>query len=81
VPVLSINVDEQTYAQVVAIADTLDRSKSWVGGDAIAGYLEHRAWMLAAIQKARRDIQDGTVTLVDHATAVAQIKAHAKSLA
>ena len=80
-PTLSVHVDAETYQEVSRLAEHLDRSRSWIVGEAIAPYLEHQAWLVASTKQAQQQVRDGSVDLVDHAAAETDILAYCKTIA
>lgn len=80
-PTLSVHVDAETFQEVLRLAEHLDRSRSWIVGEAIAPYLEHQAWMVASTKQAQHQVRDGSVDLIKHAGAETAILAYCKSLA
>jgi predicted transcriptional regulator len=78
-PTLSIHVSDEVFHEVSAMADQLDRSRSWVVGEALEPYLEHCRWVTERTKKAMDELRDGRVTAVPHDVAVAQIMAYVAS--
>lgn len=76
-PTVSIHVSDEVFREIEAVAGELDRSRSWVVGDALEPYLEHRRWVAALTQKAMEDIESGRVRPIPHDDAVAEIMAYA----
>ncbi|MCC0007746.1 MAG: ribbon-helix-helix protein, CopG family [Hyphomicrobiaceae bacterium] len=79
-PTISVHVDDATHHEVEMLAEQLDRSKSWVVGDALRPYLEHNRWMLASTARAQAELRSVEFTPISHEAATAEIIAHAKSL-
>ena len=78
-PTLSIHVSDEVFREIDTLAGELDRSRSWVIGDALEPYLEHRRWVMERTSKALADVRKGRVTLVPHESAKADIMAYAAS--
>ena len=79
-PTISVHVDDKILHEVETLAAQLDRSKSWVVGDALRPYLEHQRWMITSTARAQEELRSGNVESVSHEAATAEIMAHAKSL-
>ena len=79
-PNISVHVDPDTKQQLEALAQSLDRSRSWVVGDALKPYLEYRQWMIAETTRALEEVKSGKAELVEHDVAVARILTFARSL-
>lgn len=79
-PTLSVHVDAETFQEVSRLAEHLDRSRSWIVGEAIAPYLEHQSWMVASTKKAQQQVKEGSVDLIEHAAAETAILTYCKSL-
>jgi predicted transcriptional regulator len=73
-PTISVHVDDDVFAQVTALAEQWDRSKSWVVSDALEPYLEHRQWMLERTRETLKGVREGRIATVPHEQAVAQIR-------
>lgn len=80
-PTLSVHVDAETFQEVSRLAQHLDRSRSWIVGEAIAPYLEHQAWMVASTKQAQQQVREESVELIEHAAAETAILAYGRSLA
>lgn len=46
----SIRVDEQVLERLDRLAQTMDRSRSWVIAQAIEQYLDHEEWFVQAVE-------------------------------
>ena len=46
----SIRVDEQVLDRLDRLAQTMDRSRSWVIAQAIEQYLDHEEWFVRAVE-------------------------------
>ena len=46
----SIRVDEQVLDRLDRLAQTMDRSRSWVIAQAIEQYLDHEEWFVQAVE-------------------------------
>ena len=78
-PTLSIHVSDEVFREVAELAGELDRSRSWVVGEALEPFLDHRRWVIERTTKAMADLRDGRVKPVPHDVAVAEIMAYASS--
>ena len=79
-PTISVHVDDDVFRLVGDLAEHLDRSKSWVVGDALQPYLEHQRWMIEETTRTLDEVRAGTATLRDHAQVAANIMDHARHL-
>jgi predicted transcriptional regulator len=78
-PTLSIHVNDDTFKEISALADQLDRSRSWIVGEALEPYLEHRRWMNEITREALEGLRNGTVKTIPHDEAVARIMAYTET--
>lgn len=79
-PTISVHVDDDVFHQVGALADQLDRSKSWVVSDALRPYLDHHRWMIAETKVTLDEVRAGMAELRDHADVAADTMDYARSL-
>ena len=69
---VSVRLRPELNDQVSAIADSLDRPKSWVIEQAVADYVAMQAWQLTAIDEGIRAADAGRV--VSHEDVVTWVK-------
>ena len=69
---VSVRLQPALNDQVTAIADALDRPKSWVIEQAVADYVAMQAWQLAAIAEGARAADAGR--LAAHEDVAAWVK-------
>ena len=69
---VSVRLQRALNDQVTAIADALDRPKSWVIEQAVADYVAMQAWQLAAIAEGVRAADAGR--LAAHEDVAAWVK-------
>lgn len=69
---LSIRLEPQLNEQVTAIAEALDRPKSWIVEQALKDYVAVQQWQLAAIDEGIAAADAGN--LVDHEDVVAWVR-------
>ncbi len=69
---LSIRLEPELNAQVTAIAEALDRPKSWIVEQALKDYVSIQQWQLAAIDEGIAAADAGD--LVDHEDVVAWVR-------
>jgi predicted transcriptional regulator len=55
----TIRLDEATLTKLDDLAQRLDRSRNWLVNQALQGYLEHEAWVVARIEEGLRAAEDG----------------------
>jgi predicted transcriptional regulator len=79
-PTISIHVSDAKYQEISELAEQYDRSRSWIIGEALEPYLEHRRWMNEVTRKALDEIRSGKAKLVPHEEAAARIMAYTKTL-
>jgi predicted transcriptional regulator len=68
---ISIRLDEATREKLDALAQSQDRSRSWVVNDAIQAYFEHQDWIVEAIKVGIADAEAGR--LVPHEEVMAEL--------
>lgn len=68
---ISIRLDEATREKLDALAQSQDRSRSWVVNDAIQAYFEHQDWIVEAIKVGIADVDAGR--LVPHEEVMAEL--------
>ena len=73
---LSIRLEPDLNAQVTAIAEALDRPKSWIVEQALKDYVAVQQWQLAAIDEGIAAANAGD--LVDHEDVVAWVRSWGK---
>lgn len=78
-PTLSVHVSEKVFQEIDALADQLDRSRSWVVGEALEPYLEHQRWGTERTRNAMAELREGRVQPITHDAAVAEMMAYAAS--
>lgn len=72
--VTSVRLEDELSQRVEALAESLDRSKSWIIEQAIRSYLDEQLWQVAAIKEALEDYRSGNAILVPHDEVVAEIE-------
>jgi predicted transcriptional regulator len=70
---VSIRLDDATREKLDALAQSQDRSRSWVVNDAIQQYFEHQDWIIEAIKVGIADADAGN--LIEHDELMAELKA------
>jgi predicted transcriptional regulator len=73
---LSIRLEPDLNAQVTAIAEALDRPKSWIVEQALKDYVAIQQWQLAAIDEGIAAADAGD--LVNHEDVVAWVRSLGK---
>lgn len=73
---LSFRVSPEKAAELQSLAETTDRSKSWLLEQALERYLEEQAWQLAKIDEGLADLEAGRV--IEHERVVAWLKSWGK---
>ncbi len=68
---ISIRLDQTTREKLDALAQSQDRSRSWVVNDAIQAYFEHQDWIVEAIKVGIADADAGR--LVPHEEVMAEL--------
>ncbi|WP_417477516.1 CopG family ribbon-helix-helix protein [Maricaulis sp.] len=58
---ISIRLDDASREKLDALAQSQDRSRSWVVNEAIQQYFDHQDWMIEAIKAGIRDVEAGNV--------------------
>lgn len=62
---ISVTLRDKTAKGLNAIAERLDRSRSWVVNDAVQAYIEHQVWMDMETQVAVSAVDSGEA-LIPH---------------
>jgi predicted transcriptional regulator len=70
--VTSIRVEERKLKQLDRLARTMDRSRSWVLGQAIDRYLEHRDWFAREVGRGVEQADRGE--LIPHDQVMAEVR-------
>lgn len=68
---ISIRLDDTTREKLDALAQSQDRSRTWVVNDAIQAYFEHQDWIVEAIKVGIADAEAGR--LVPHEEVMAEL--------
>lgn len=63
---ISINIKDESAERIDHLAESMDRSRSWIVNEAIEQYLEHQAWMDQQTAQAIADIDAGTAEMLSH---------------
>jgi predicted transcriptional regulator len=69
---VSIRLETELSDQVIAIAEAMDRPKSWVIEQAVRDFVAVREWQLAAIDEGIREADAGQ--LIPHEDVVAWVR-------
>ncbi|WP_417468759.1 CopG family ribbon-helix-helix protein [Maricaulis sp.] len=68
---ISIRLDDATREKLDVLAQSQDRSRSWVVNDAIQAYFDHQDWIVEAIKVGIADAEAGR--LVPHEDVMAEL--------
>jgi predicted transcriptional regulator len=74
---LEVTIDPELDEQLTSVAETLDRSRSWVVQQAIKEFIDLQAWHLAAIDEGIKEANVGK--LIPHEDVVAWIESWGSS--
>jgi len=69
---------DKNAKRLETLADTMDRSRSWLVNEAVEQYLEHQDWMDLKTEEAIADI-DGGGKLIPHEEVMARFTAEEKA--
>jgi predicted transcriptional regulator len=69
---VSVRLSAELNERLVAVAEALDRPKSWVIEQAVADFVSVQEWQMAAIEEGIRDADAGR--LVAHEEVVAWVR-------
>lgn len=69
----SIRVDDGTLARLDRVARSMDRSRSWIVGQAIERYLDHEEWFLEQVEQGIAEAERGD--LVPHGAVMQDARA------
>lgn len=72
--VTTVRLDDELSERVDALADAMDRPKSWVIEQAISSYVTEQSWQVQQIKEALADYETGHANLVSHEDVVADLK-------
>mgnify|MGYP001258222448 CR=1 FL=1 len=72
---ISITIKDQNAERLQELAESMDRSRSWIANEAIEQYLAHQAWMDLETDAALAKIDNGTAELIPHAEAMRRLEA------
>lgn len=75
---LSLRIRPALTRRIGALAETLDRPKSWVVEQAIEGYLDTQSWQIRAIKEGIAAADRGELVSDDEVRAWIRSLAHAK---
>jgi len=78
-PSISITIKDDAARRLDAIAEQMDRSRSWIAGEAIDQYLAHQAWMDQETEAAIASIDAGQEELIPHEEVMARLEARQKA--
>lgn len=67
---MTIRLPEDVKQRLSRLAESTDRSRSWLAADAIAGYLERQEWQIEEIEQGVRDADAGDFAGTDEVGAV-----------
>lgn len=76
-PSISITIKEDSAKRLDALAEQVDRSRSWLANEAIEAYLEHQEWMDRETDAAIAAIDAGG-ELVPHDQVMARLEKRQK---
>lgn len=71
-PSITITVKDENITKLDVLADSQDRSRSWLVNEAIENYLEHQAWMDRETEAAIAEIEAGG-EMIPHAEAMRRL--------
>jgi predicted transcriptional regulator len=63
---ITVRLNAKLKAQLEALAQSTQRSKSWLAAEAIAAYLEQESWQIQAIEAAVHQADTPETEWVDH---------------
>ena len=69
----SIRVDDETLDRLDRLAKSMDRSRSWIIGQAIERYLDHEEWFLDQVEQGIAEADRGE--LIPHETVMRGVRA------
>lgn len=77
-PSISITIKDDAAKKLDALAESMDRSRSWIANAAIEQYLEHQAWMDRETDAAIAAVEAGE-PLIPHAEVMARLEQRQKA--
>jgi predicted transcriptional regulator len=75
---ISVTIKDGNAKRLESLADTMDRSRSWLVNEAVELYLEHQDWMDLKTEEAIADIDAGA-KLIPHEEVMARFEGTAKA--
>lgn len=69
----SIRIEESTLGRLDRLADTLDRSRTWLVNEAIERYLDHEEWLVRSVEEGIEAADRGET--VPHAEVMDRLRA------
>ena len=63
---LTVRLDAKLKNQLEALAQSTQRSKSWLAAEAIAAYLDQESWQIQAIETAVQQADDPQTEWIAH---------------
>ena len=72
---ISVTLRDDTAEGLAAIAERMDRSRSWIVNEALQTYLAHQAWMDHETEATIAAIDAGKEPLLSHADVMARLEA------
>lgn len=79
IPSISITIKDEAAKKLDALAESMDRSRSWLANEAIEAYLEHQAWMDRETEAAIAAVDAGEEELIPHAQVMAELEQRQKA--
>lgn len=64
---ITVRLDASLKAKLESLAQSTQRTKSWLAAEAIAAYVEQEAWQIQAIEEAVRQANLPETKWIDHA--------------
>ena len=78
-PSISITIKDENAKQLDALAESMDRSRSWIANEAISQYLAHQDWMDRETEAAIAAIDSGEEELIPHEEVMARLDERQKA--
>jgi RHH-type rel operon transcriptional repressor/antitoxin RelB len=72
---ISVTLRDDTAKGLAAIAEQMDRSRSWIVNEALQNYLAQQAWMDRETDSTIAAIDAGTEPVIPHAEVMARLEA------
>ncbi len=79
--VTTVRLEDELANKLEALAEAMDRPRSWVIEQAIKSYVDEQSWQVEAIGEALEEYRSGKAELVPHEQVMERIEARVRARA